>query len=488
MAAPSSATRACSDAASTTTSPRSGLSNRCWCSGSEGHVSNVTRRSAARPFAAGAGGPARPPPTSHATASPRATASTRATVAASGGCCSSPAAQPAADRPGRQRRRARRPGPGRRWGRRPADSSSSSSASAAQVVGLAGEDARRRRARRWRRAAGAARGGPGCDGSGGRRSTGRARAGCPRSAHSLCVSRRRSARSGRRGGVVAGQPVEAGAAEQVEEHGLGLVVGGVAGEHVGGQRRVAGPAGPRLEVGAGRHASPAPTRKAAPNRAATSATTSASARRAGPQAVVDVDGGDRAAGLDREHEQRQRVGAAGDRAGDGGAGRRERAAGQQVRRGRRHGSRTRSRLPAAEQAEQLGDVGDARACARRAGGWRTRSSGSCRATSAAALTEGAASERLEELALLGGELAFDGPAGRRRRGGAGRRRRACSSRLSRGRVPLGAAPPAALRSMRARLARPVLLRGLALLGLGRTARGRHRARPAGRPGVIGLVR
>ena len=46
----------------------------------------------------------------------------------------------------------------------------------------------------------------------------------------------------------AGEPVQAGAPEEVEEHGLGLVVGGVAGEGVGRQDGVASGAGPCLQV------------------------------------------------------------------------------------------------------------------------------------------------------------------------------------------------------------------------------------------------
>ena len=66
----------------------------------------------------------------------------------------------------------------------------------------------------------------------------------------------------------AGEAVEAGAAQQVEQHRLGLVVGGVAGEHVGRQRRVAGRAGPGLEVRARRRPRHARARNAAPKRVA----------------------------------------------------------------------------------------------------------------------------------------------------------------------------------------------------------------------------
>ena len=126
-------------------------------------------------------------------------------------------------------------------------------------------------------------------------------------------------------GAHPGQAVEAGAPQQVEQHGLGLVVGGVAGEHVGRQHGVARGPGPGLEVRARLDGGAAATSNAAPNRAA---------------AADDLGlvGRARAAGRGRrgrrsprarptrQHEERQRVGAAGDRAGDRGAGRGKRAA------------------------------------------------------------------------------------------------------------------------------------------------------------------
>ena len=113
----------------------------------------------------------RPPPTSVATASPRATASTRSTVGGVGRMAAR-SSQPAHGAPGERRavpprraarvgrveveRRARRGGRRRRAAGRPG-----------------GRARRRRRARRCRRAAAAARGGPGCAGRQGRRSSGR---------------------------------------------------------------------------------------------------------------------------------------------------------------------------------------------------------------------------------------------------------------------------------------------------------------------------
>ena len=65
--------------------------------------------------------------------------------------------------------------------------------------------------------------------------------------------RRRSASSGRVGpGAIAARPSSPRAAEQVDQHGLGLVVGGVAGEHAGGQRADLASRALGLEVRAGR--------------------------------------------------------------------------------------------------------------------------------------------------------------------------------------------------------------------------------------------
>ena len=74
---------------------------------------------------------------------------------------------------------------------------------------------------------------------------------CRAAAQSHRVSRRRRTSSGRRCRPHPSQAVEAGAAQQVEQHRLGLVVGGVAGEHVGRQARRTGPRAPGLR-GSGR--------------------------------------------------------------------------------------------------------------------------------------------------------------------------------------------------------------------------------------------
>ena len=125
------------------------------------------------------------------------------------------------------------------------------------------------------------------------------------------------------------EPVEAGAAEQVEQHRLGLVVGRVPGEHVGRQGAVAGRPGPGLDVGPGRHRDAlGPERGAVLGRGAPHDL--GLGRRPGPQPVVDVDRGDPAAGPHRQHEQRQRVGPAGHGAGHLRAGRGEVAPGEQL--------------------------------------------------------------------------------------------------------------------------------------------------------------
>ena len=90
-------------------------------------------------------------------------------------------------------------------------------------------------------------------------------------------------------GPHAGQPVEPGAPQEVEQHGLGLVVGRVAGQDVGRQDGVARGPGPGLEVRPRRRPRPARRGTPAPKRPAASATTWASSADAGAQPVVDVD-------------------------------------------------------------------------------------------------------------------------------------------------------------------------------------------------------
>ena len=129
-------------------------------------------------------------------------------------------------------------------------------------------------------------------------------------------------------GPHAGQPVEPGAAQEVEQHGLGLVVGCVAGQDVGRQRGVAGGPGAGLQV--------RPRRDLDPHGAEGRAEALGRVRHdvglivaAGAQPVVDVDRRHSRARGDGQDQQRQRVGAARHRAGDLGAGGREPAAGQE---------------------------------------------------------------------------------------------------------------------------------------------------------------
>ena len=145
-----------------------------------------------------------------------------------------------------------------------------------------------------------------------------------------------------------GEAVEAGAAQQVEQHGLGLVVGGVAGEHVGRQRRVAGRARPGFEVRARARPGRAPTGTQHRTSRADRGHDVGVRARAGPQPVVDMDRRDLTAGVDREDQQGQRVGAARDGAqvtggcpvdGNGAAGERGQATATRSRPIQRSGSR-----------------------------------------------------------------------------------------------------------------------------------------------------
>ena len=189
-------------------------------------------------------------------------------------------------------------------------------------------------------------------------------------------------------GVVAGEAVEARTAEQVEEHGLGLVIGGMPGEHLAGQGVVASPPGTGFQVRTWGDV----------DRDGTELGPSLPGHRrdeigfgggVGTEAVVDVHGGDLAASLDRQHQQRDRVGTSGHRAGERRARWRERATGQQVRR-RGHHSDPRRREARAESDViaalgrdfRRGGGGGApthrrrRPCDRRGAGSRTRWSGS----------------------------------------------------------------------------------------------------------------
>ena len=207
-----------------------------------------------------------------------------------------PPPQPGPQRPA-GRGRARRPG-----GRAASVGSSTGGEAVEQVrllahqLGLPGEDRHHVPSGDVVEQRAAPRGGPGCGGAWGRRWWGRRTAPGPRP---------RRARPSRRGaGRAAGgagsrrmpaRPGRPRAPQQVEEHGLGLVVAGVAGEHVGGQHAVAGGPGPGLRFGPGhhRHLLGSEARRRSARRPP--ATTSASSAEPGPEAVVDVDGGDLAA-------------------------------------------------------------------------------------------------------------------------------------------------------------------------------------------------
>ena len=171
-----------------------------------------------------------PPPTSVATASRRATASTRSTVAASGGWPIVRArAQPGAHGHAGQRRGRRRERGRRRWDRGSLASADRWSARSAGVVGQAGEqrddiatgDVVEQRQHLVADPVAAV--------DAGRRWSDRRPAPGPLRAQRARVSaRRRPQDRPTLVGSHAGQAVEAGAPQQVEQHGLGLVVGGVA--------------------------------------------------------------------------------------------------------------------------------------------------------------------------------------------------------------------------------------------------------------------
>ncbi len=127
-----------------------------------------------------------------------------------------------------------------------------------------------------------------------------------------------------------GQAVGAGAAQEVEEHRLGLIVGGVPGEHIRGKRLVACGPSPSLEVGAGWHLHPDRMESGSPLRGDVGHH-HAVLGRAGPQAVVDVDRADLTAGFHGQHEQCEGVSATRHRAGDRRPRRGEGAARQKVR-------------------------------------------------------------------------------------------------------------------------------------------------------------
>ncbi|CAB4557131.1 unannotated protein [freshwater metagenome] len=141
------------------------------------------------------------------------------------------------------------------------------------------------------------------------------------------VASQREQRS-RRAGPHPGEPVEAGAAQQVDEDRLGLVVRGVPGEDVGRQHGEPGGSCPSLQVGSVGEVD-ADGARHDPEGVGDGPDRVELERRSGAQTVVDVHGGGVAAGGVGEHQQGERVGTARDGARDRGARGRERAAGEQ---------------------------------------------------------------------------------------------------------------------------------------------------------------
>ncbi|HEX4175447.1 MAG TPA: hypothetical protein VHY81_05965 [Acidimicrobiales bacterium] len=113
----------------------------------------------------------------------------------------------------------------------------------------------------------------------------------------------------------AGEPVRAGAAQQVDQDGLRLVVHGVAGRDVVGEDAEPGGAGAGLEVGTGLHGHGLRLEMRA-DLGCCGGDDVGFVGRPGTQAVVDMDGGHVASGGGGEDEKRDRVGPAGDRAGE----------------------------------------------------------------------------------------------------------------------------------------------------------------------------
>ena len=175
-----------------------------------------------------------------------------------------PSASQPARRPGGPGPGAASPGRRRRWGRGSAARTSSRSASSRQEGGLAGQhrdhvpagDVGQQRQHLVAHPVAAVDRGRRCWGP--RRAPGPRRRTGPGSRPAQGEERMA------RAGPDAGQAVEAGAPQQVEQHRLGLVVGGVAGEDVGREHGVPGGPGPGLQVRAGRRRRPVSARKPAP--------------------------------------------------------------------------------------------------------------------------------------------------------------------------------------------------------------------------------
>ena len=124
------------------------------------------------------------------------------------------------------------------------------------------------------------------------------------------------------------EAVEAGAAQEVEEHGLRLIVCGVAGQHTVGKRVVARPSQAGLEVRPDGDLDVV-HHEVDPERGRCRTRRRGIGAGARPNAVIDVVGGDGATGRDRQHHERGRVGSTRQCAGDGRGRGRERAAGEE---------------------------------------------------------------------------------------------------------------------------------------------------------------
>jgi hypothetical protein len=108
------------------------------------------------------------------------------------------------------------------------------------------------------------------------------------------------------------------AAQERQEQGLGLVVGGVSGQGVGADRRPAGGACACLEVGTVLDVDLDRAEFDVEGRCGGPGDVGVVVRRPS-KAVVDVDCGDVTAGGDGQRDERCRVGAAGESTGDSGA-------------------------------------------------------------------------------------------------------------------------------------------------------------------------
>ena len=248
------------------------------------------------------------------TASPRATARTRSTVGGVGGCCSGAGPEPGAHGARGRAARARRQRPRRRSGRAPAASSSSRSASS-----------RRRSA--WRASTGATSRSAMSSSSGSTSWRTRLRRnarivvrrvvdrleperGAQRTASRPAAGADRSRGVGRSPPRPSSRPPQ-----QVEEQvsAWSSAVWPVSARRAAARRSAAGP-GPGLEVRALADVDRARPGRRQPNRVGGGRDDVGLGRGPGPQPVVDVHRGHRAAGVGREHQQRERVGAARHRA------------------------------------------------------------------------------------------------------------------------------------------------------------------------------